>query len=401
MSNKTNRETIEQIAATIEIPETAYEKAENRYKDLGEWFGRPQAKCSKFDPHIYAQGSFRLGTVVRPLNETDEYDLDLGCRLRQGVSKSTHTQKQLKMLVGVDLEDYRKARGIKNNLEEKRRCWRLQYADEMSFHMDAVPSIPEEARRKQSLNEAMVKAGSATDLALRVAGFAGAITDNRRANYAVISPDWRVSNSEGYALWFESRMKLAMALLEKRAFEAKAAQVDDLPARKWKSPLQQCVQILKRHRDVMFSDDPDGQPISIIITTLAARAYQGETDTATALERILTDMGSYVRRTSPRVPNPVNPFEEDFADKWADPKYRHLDLETKFWWWLDQAQADFEAIGKSRDANFIVEQAKTKFSATLDSDVLKARLGLGSVHIVTAPKIHTIAENPAKPWAQD
>jgi hypothetical protein len=390
MSDNTTRRIIEEIAASLDIPESAYEKAEARYKDLGEWFGRPEARCAKFDPHIYPQGSFRLGTVVR----SDEYDLDFGCRLRHGISKSTHTQKQLKALVGLDMEEYRVARGIKSALQEKPRCWRLQYQDLMSFHLDGVPSIPQEAQQRQLLQEAMVKAGSADLLAQTVATFAGAITDNRLPNYEAISPNWRVSNSEGYALWFESRMKLAMALLEKRAFEAKAAQVDDLPARKWKSPLQQCVQILKCHRNVMFLDDPDGKPISVIVTTLAAQAYQGEQDFAGALENILTNMGNYVRKTKPRVPNPVNPAE-DFADKWYDPKHARLDLERKFWQWLGQAQTDFQIIGQSRDADFIAEQVQAKFASTLDAGGLKEKLGLGAV---AAPKRHAIAENPAKPW---
>lgn len=71
MSVKTHR-IIEAVAASVDIPETAYDKAEARYKDLGEWFGRPEAVCYGFDPHIYPQGSFRLGTVVRG----EEYDLD-------------------------------------------------------------------------------------------------------------------------------------------------------------------------------------------------------------------------------------------------------------------------------------------------------------------------------------
>ena len=89
----------------------------------------------------------------------------------------------------------------------------------------------------------------------------------------------------------------------------------------------------------MFADDPEGKPISVIITTLAAAAYLGEQDVASALDTILTNMGSYVRNTRPRVPNPVNPVE-DFADKWYDAKYEHLNLERKFWLWLEQAQQE-------------------------------------------------------------
>ena len=365
----------EEVAATIDIPDLAYEKAEQRYEDVGEWFGRSEAKCSPFNPHIYPQGSFRLGTVVRPVNSEHPYDLDLGCRLRVGITKVTHTQKQLKHLVGVDLEDYRIARGIKEKKEEMHRCWRLNYADTLKFHMDTVPSIPESLFRRQLIEEAMTKAGVPGSLARNVADLTGAITDNRLSNYDLISNDWRISNSEGYARWFESRMKLARMLLEKRAVEAKKAQVDDLPAYRWKTPLQRSVQILKRHRDVMFADNPDAKPTSIIITTLAGEAYQGEAEIADALGRILSTMGSLINTTSPRVPNPVNPTE-DFADKWSDPKKQHLFLEQNFWLWIERAKADFQIMGNARDVDMIVEQAKKKYASALNADGFGTKLGL-------------------------
>jgi len=397
MNNNTTREIVAQIAATIDIPESAYEKAEKRYKDLADWFGRPECQCAKYNPHVYPQGSFRLGTVVRPLNEDDRYDLDFGCRLRSGISKATHTQKELKQLVGLDMEAYRKARQIEEKLEEKHRCWRLNYADEVGFHMDGVPSIPEVEAQRILLQEAMVKSGSAEVLAQNVIKHAGSITDKRKNNYETISADWRISNSEGYALWFESRMRLAMPLLEKRAFEAKAAKVDDLPARKWKSPLQLCVQILKRHRDVMFADDPDGKPISIIITTLAGKAYQGEQEIDDALKRILTDMDAYINKGSPRVPNPVNPVE-DFADKWGDSKYQQHNLETKFRQWLAQARQDFKVIESTQDANSLVEQIQAKFASALDADDLEKRLGFTAAPAIAPSKKYSITEAPAKPW---
>src|SRR5688572_16243631 len=124
MQNEITRGVLQEIIATLDIPESAHEKVERRYLDLGKWFERPESRCSKFAPHVYPQGSFRLGTVNRPLHEDDEYDLDLGCRLRKGVTKSSHSQKELKTLVGLDLEDYRTARQLESKLEEKHRCWR-------------------------------------------------------------------------------------------------------------------------------------------------------------------------------------------------------------------------------------------------------------------------------------
>lgn len=399
MSSRNTHSIVEEILLSLDIPESAYEKAEARYKDLGEWFDRDESECSSFSPHIYPQGSFRLGTVVRPLHGRAEYDLDLGCRLRTGITKYTHTQKQLKALVGSDLEDYRTARRIESALEEKNRCWRLQYMDEMSFHIDAVPSIPEDASIKASLQESMIKFGSVKSFADRVTNLAGAITDIRSPDYSRISQGWKISNSEGFALWFEERMKQATDLLQEHALMAKAAKVDDLPARKWKSPLQQAVQILKRHRDVMCEDDIESAPISVIITTLSASAYQGETDAATALERILTDMHLYVRTTVPRVPNPVNPAE-DFADKWHDPQYAHLNLEENFWNWLETARNDFKIIAQARDVTYLDEQVQAKFAASIDKDRLQEKLGLATINLITRPKMHVVSESPAKLWAR-
>ena len=389
MSSRNYKIIIEEILTAIDIPDHAYDKAENRYKDLGEWFNRPASACARFSPHIYPQGSFRLGTVIR----SDEFDLDVGCRLCSGISKTSHTQKQLKSLVGREMEAYRIARNIKEQLEEKHRCWRLPYSDEFRFHEDVVPSIPEGIAQRLSLRAAMINAGSHDAIAETAAEFAGAITDNRDPNYDKISSAWRISNSEGYALWFEARLKQTTALMEKHALIAKA-QVDDLPIPRRKLPLQQSVQLLKHHRDVMFAD-PDGKPISVIITTLAALAYQGETEIDDAIERILTDMDKYIRATVPRVPNPVNPAE-DFADKWADPRYRHLNLEQNFRDWLDSARRDFGLIASTRDVEMLVEQARHKFGAALNSKNLEERLGWPSVE--SKPKVHQVSERPAKPW---
>lgn len=400
MSNAIKNRIIEEIAGGIDIPYSAYEKAEARYKDLGEWFGRKEAKCHAFAPHIYSQGSFRLGTVIRPVDDDGEYDLDMGCRLRLGVRKSTHTQQQLKELVGADLEDYRVARGIKEKKEEKHRCWRLKYADTLKFHLDTVPSIPETFERRRLIKEAVIRSGAPDELAMLVANFTGAITDNRMSNYRFIDDDWRLSNSEGFALWFESRMKLAKTLMESLALQAKAAQVDELPAYRWKSPLQRCVQLLKRHRDMVFADDPDGKPASIIITTLSARAYQGEAEIGDALGAILSTMGTLVNPTTPRIPNPVNPAE-DFSDRWSDPACHQHNLELKFRFWLEKAQLDFEAIGKERNPELIVEAARDKFGAALNAKDLSTKIGItptgGLLHAAAVPAGLSFPDKPLTP----
>ncbi len=396
---KIKEKIVDALGAALEIPQGYYQKAHDRYKDLGDWFCRENASTRPYRPRIYGQGSFRLGTVNPPLFKSDSFDLDVGCRLEMGLTKLTHTQEYLKTLVGDELEAYRIARQISQELQEKHRCWRLEYADELSFHMDVVPSIPEEMIKRATIAEAMVKHGIDRTLAAAVAQHSGNITDNRLPNYRSIDDDWRISNSEGYALWFESRMELASSLMQEIAAMAKQANVEKLPTWKWKTPLQKAVQILKRHRDRMFSKNTDSAPISIIITTLAAEAYQGEEDTASALDRILQDMDSYVQPSMPRVPNPVNP-NEDFADKWYAPAYAHLNLEGNFRLWLQQARADFQNLEKLASEETIQKFTEEKFGIRIPHDDIAAILALLPQEPKAYQNVQVITGTQARPWCK-
>lgn len=375
---------LENIIKNLELPESAYEKARKRYEDLGEWFGREESTVKDKDPHIFAQGSFRLGTAIYPLNSDDAYDLDLACKLRKGVTKDSNTQEFLKEVVGQELEAYRIARGIKAPKEEKHRCWRLEYQDDLSFHMDIVPCIPADEIRLKRIQESIRQSGVEEFLAESASQLTVSITDDRHEGYRQICDNWHISNPEGYSQWFEFRMNQNQQL-----FSVEKAQVDEIPLFKRKTPLQRSIQLLKRHRDQMFKDDKNAKPTSIIITTLAARAYNGEPDLYSALNSILSQMGELVNTKNSRVPNPVDPGE-DFADRWSMPEYKDLYLEQNFWNWLVQAQSDFESILSTLDRKFIIKQVEQKFSLRLNLELAK---GLGAVSIVT-PKRHSISDPP-------
>lgn len=392
MPNQSNS-ILEEILEAIELPESAYERAERRYQDIGQWLHRDEAACSVYEPKISPQGSFRLGTANRPF-KAEQYDLDMSCNLQAGLSKDVISQEQLKSVVGEDLESYRKARGIQEELAEKRRCWRLDYADDVSFHMDVVPCIPENMGQRTVLKERMIVNSNFNDsLAEKVSVLAVSITDNSDPQYRMLTSDWRISNPEGYAQWFESRMRLAKAVLNQRALDAKAS-IEDLPNFKWKTPLQMVVKLLKRHRDIMFEGDDESKPISIIITTLAARAYSGESDLLSAMENILSKMGSLVSDTSPRVPNPVNPAE-DFADKWSSPDHHHLRFEQNFHRWLMQAQADFEALRSKENVKNILEAANRGFNVNLTKGDVENILGI-STALPTQPT--RVDQTSVRPW---
>jgi len=332
---RSHDDVLEEIAAALDIPPSLFEEAKDRYESLGDWLDRDESSLAAYDPAISPQGSFLLGTVTRPLTDADEYDVDLVCLLKG--TKAEFTQKSLKEAVGQEVALYVRARNMSKPVEECRRCWTITYADGAQFHMDILPALPD-AQRYQLLLEQHGYRELAHDRALT--GQAIAITDKTSPGYAQRTEDWPQSNPQGYAAWFRGRM--IAQLMERKRVLAEAqrivASVDDIPDYKVKTPLQRAIQLLKRHRDLMFADEGEHKPISIIITTLSAHAYNEESTIAEALQSILTRMDQFIeyRGDEAWVVNPVNPAE-NFADKWAEEPQKR----ENFYRWLEQARRDF------------------------------------------------------------
>lgn len=379
------RQVLEHIADLLDIPPSHYEKAKDRYESLGEWLHRPASSVVTLNPEVYPQGSFRYSTVIRPLFHGEEYDLDLVCQL--ALSKEDVSQARLKALVGEEITAYATAHNMNEPAHEGNRCWRLDCADDVSFHMDILPTVPDDDAFKSGLLRLGIPWESAQH--------AIAITDRRHPEFHRVQPDWARSNPRGFAVWFEDRMKVAARARIEQLVQARLyASVDDVPAFEWKTPLQRSIQILKRHRDVMFQDTPDLRPISMIITTLSAEAYQGEGDLFGALSNILDRMPSFVRDEPPKVPNPVNPGE-DFADKWAkDPR-----LERSFWEWHTQSRADLERVVTAPNANRLVCAMRAAYAVSPDDDILKEIFGIREQPAVTIMKTApAVIRKAPKPW---
>ena len=327
---------LEALANALELPRSRYEQAEKSYKSLGEWLHRDDSQIRNYDPDVFVQGSFRLGTAIKPQSEIEEYDIDSVCVLR-ALSKSDFSQARLKELVGDEVKLYRIAKGMTKKVQESRRCWRLEYADGAQFHMDVLPSLPN-ARYQRRLLEAR-------DLDVRFADTAIAITDNKVPEYSVVTEDWPRSNPRGYADWFTERMgdvfvrRREMVLNEMRV-EGVTASIEDIPVYRVRTPLQSAIMILKRHRDTMFAADPTIKPISIIISTLSGHAYNGEETIGAALLSILIRMENMIEHDGVGyvIKNPTDPLE-NFADKWSEVPERA----AAFFDWLKHARTDFAA----------------------------------------------------------
>lgn len=365
------------LAGSLDISPSKYKQAVDSYKAVGRHLNEGTYPNMGGEPEIYPQGSFRLGTVVRPLRDTKEadYDIDLVCQF--STTKGFTMPGTVKNLVGDRLKKDACYNGMLDD-EEGRRCWTLQYAEQdgIGFHMDILPSVPVDDSEKTTLmnkNVPDVYFQHAIDLTEK---------DESTGAY-----EWKQggSNPEGYAQWFDHKKTccpeyVQASLKQKEAiFEGTLnkqgqrifASITDVPDALVRTPLQRAIQILKRHRDSYFKNNSDNKPISMIITTLSARFYNNERDVYSTLVNVIqeiTDFAQYlssdhkyslnVRESQNMVddwdgyiptidkpifklkgewyiPNPVNP-EENFADRWDDKKA------TAFFDWLVRLKQDFD-----------------------------------------------------------
>jgi hypothetical protein len=123
MANETQVRLLDYIVDSLDIPESYYRRAADRHRSLGEWLCRPESKVASFRPHVTPQGSFRFGTVTRPLDADSEYDLDNVVTLE--LPKSSMTQSGLKSLLGSEIKAYAEVHQMLTPVEEMNRCWRL------------------------------------------------------------------------------------------------------------------------------------------------------------------------------------------------------------------------------------------------------------------------------------
>ena len=304
--NKCNalNEVLERIATELSITDDMITKAEDSYKAVGKWLG----DGIEYNLTMIPQGSMGLGTTIKPISDEDDYDIDIVVLLSNG---QTLTAYQIKNLIGDRLKENKfYAEKLKQEGEGK-RCWKMQYNE---FHMDLLPSVP----------KSLYDYPTITDIRLTHKDDNGVYVD-------------RYSNPEGYRIWFEKRM-LNILEIRKRDYSIRnQVELKEVPTYRVKTPLQMAIQLLKRHRDIMFKDNSEIAPISIIITTLAAHAYNGEENLFVALNSIVNKMEKYIviREGQYFIYNPVM-ADENFADKWAS----NDELRKAFFRWLSRIKND-------------------------------------------------------------
>lgn len=344
INRKDKAKSLQLLAEEHSIPNSYYDLATARGKAFETWLRREGRALARYAPEVYPQGSFRYGTVK---SAKLVFDLDLVIELTR-VSKHELSQAWLKRLIGEEVKAYVKEHGMKYVPEPSRRCWKLRYAEQggIEFYIDLLPALSEDETLKTALARLVDPP--------KLARFAIVYTDTKHAAHHMVSPDWPMSNPEGFARWFLDQARPAAKIILRE-------RVDILPANQWDTPLQIVVRLLKHHRDMWFENDPDLKPASIIITTLAAHAYDEQTDLVDAFEAIVDGMPLHI--VNGEVRNPSNPGE-NFADKWAE----NPDLRAAFDAWHAALRRDLDRIGDDLTIDNRRTLLEDRFGVSIDRD---------------------------------
>lgn len=351
------------IAQKLDLDETRYKNANDKYKAVSDWLIKDESLLGEYNPEIYPNGSFKLGTIVKPLT-SDEFDIDLVCELKNFLGNP----QEIKEMVGKRLKENQIYYPFM--LEEKNRCWRLNYKGD--FHLDILP-----ARQKNGLNP--------IDTAIE-------IPDKEKK-------EWTVSNPKGYAEWFAivmaqqfNRNRILMASKENRSIE-------EVPDYQVKTTLQQAIQLMKRNRDIVFKIDQDDKPISIIITTLAALSYSNLSDLYETLLTLLRTMPTKItfEYGVPWVNNPVD-NEENFADKWEKFPAR----KEKFITWIISLKKKLDSYSTIQSIEEVEKYLEELFGESVTQfaiEELKQQREKERTSSISVPKTVHISD-PNKPWKE-
>lgn len=272
------------IAAEIEISDAQAEKAKESYEAVGNYLNN---NIKQYDVRIFPQGSFMLGTVIKPISDKDEYDIDLVAT----IDNKFMSAKDLKNIVGDVLKTSDR---YSEKVEEGKRCWTIQYSESANYHMDILPTMKSDTYFQ---NKKLIMTHK----------------EDENSDY-----EFRQTNPEAYYDWFVKRMEEEKKKLTEEYAIRNEIEIVEVPEYKIKTTLQIAIEILKRYRDIKFKDTPDIKPISIILTTLMARIYTGKENVYELIEKFSKEYVLYLEKDengNVLIQNPVNE-NENFADKW-------------------------------------------------------------------------------------
>ena len=340
------------IISSLDITPTMYKNACDKYNALATFLNSHGVNAD-----IYPQGSFAIGTVVKPIANSSNanYDLDFICQLegdKNDFSPSELCNKLINCLSNSDI--------YKDKLKADQVCVTIEYAEinEIGFSVDIVPAADETVENKTRLI-------NMSDYPYLIDSSIAIPKHNGERNYS-----WITNNPRGITKWFKdinepflvcSRKEYRKLLFEnnRNVFDS----IEEIPTELERSPLQRVIQILKIHRNIHYSKFKNGddiKPISAIITVLAAQIGSNHKPNCSVfelLEYVLNELNKYssllkksnlntycyssinniisLKDGKWSIENPANP-EDNLADKWN----KNSEIPSRFFSWIKTVKVD-------------------------------------------------------------
>ena len=310
----TKDEILEKIIENYTLSSTDFEQLKSSYEDIAKWLAKDELIQSHGDVEILPQGSLALGTIVKPIDEEDDFDVDLLAKIDSEYFKGK--PKELKQIVGHRLMQHER---YKKNMTEGKRCWTIEYSNR---HADILPCIPNYV---------------SSDFLIT--------TEKKAENHYVEHS----TNPIGYKKWFFQQGAKGV-LLEN-------AKIQELTCVKSRSNLQKIVQLCKLHRNYYYyknKKNEDDKPISIIISTLAGYTYPSSQSFSLYEDflYVVKNMRQFISNNNGEyfVKNPVD-SKENFADKWKI----HPERKSAFFEWLELLESNIDELSNAKN---LFEEAK-------------------------------------------
>jgi hypothetical protein len=193
---------------------------QTQWNDIAEYLRKKLFERYGYTISTWLQGSYKFGTLIRPVHSDEEYDVDVGIYFQWGDDEDVEpTAEQLRKWTQGELLSYQVTNDDVKLVEEppKERCSRIIFTRQ--FHVDTPV---------YHLNSEI---------------------DKRRL--ACLSNKWEDSDPKAIYKWFKGVVE-----------ESDRKQ------------LRRLVRYLKAWAAISFDDVPESRPSSVLLTVLVAEAYQ-------------------------------------------------------------------------------------------------------------------------------